>query len=104
MASFLCGPPAYFKTSLFVRPSITSQDWTVIMMFRPLDENEQSAAAGNGTAAFETVSTTSKANLVRAFPMLMKRLPLSTNPAPGLERRACDFLQSNVARSQSAGP
>jgi hypothetical protein len=75
MASFLCGPPVYFKTYSFVRPSITSQDWTVMVMFRPSDENEQSAAAGIGAAAFETVIAISKATLVRAFPMLMRQLP-----------------------------
>jgi hypothetical protein len=46
-----------------------------MVMFRPSDENEQSAAAGIGAAAFETVIAISKATLVRAFPMLMRQLP-----------------------------
>src|SRR5271163_421006 len=103
MVGFFCRLPAYFRTSLFVRPSITSQDWMFTVTIRPSEENEQSATAGVDIMAFETISTGSRKTLRKVFPMLMSRDPFRRMLVPELERGAGNFLQSNVARSQSAG-
>jgi len=47
-----------------------------MLMIRPSDENEQSAAAGVGITAFETDNTTNKSTLSSAFPMLISRYPI----------------------------